>query len=150
MTRKRCHRRPIAPMPPRGLRPKLAPDQVRDLGLAHIVNLDAIARGQADEAILWQWIGGVLTWSKVAELIELGEPEMRAQIDLATSLVERYGRTGRIGFSGPEYQLAKAGVVLMDQLAAVTDRATATAAAEWSERRIAQMAAQCTHEGATT
>jgi hypothetical protein len=134
--RKRCMRRKVVPMPPRGLRPRLAADQVRDLGLAHVVNLDTIARGEADEALLWQWVGGVLTWSRVADLLQAGAPEMRDQLVLAAQLVERYGSTGRVVFTGPEYQRAKEGIGVMDQLAEVVDRPTAVAAAEWSERRL--------------
>lgn len=140
MSRKHCRRRAIAPKPPRGLRPRLAPDQVRDLGLAHVVNLDAIARGEANEALLWQWVGGVLTWSRVAELLQAGVPEMQAQLELAHRVIERYGRTGRVGFSGPDYQAARAGVQVMDLLAELVDKPTAIAAAEWSERRVNELA----------
>lgn len=135
MSRKRCHRRPVVPLPPRGLRPKLTDDQRRDLGLAHIVNLDTLAKGEADEDTLWQWVGGCLTWSRVAELLQVGVDEMKAQLELVATVVDRFGRTGRAVFTGPEYQLAKAGVGFMDDLAAVVDRPTAIAAADWSEER---------------
>jgi hypothetical protein len=138
MSRKRCHRRTVAPLPPRGLRPKLTDDQLRDLGLAHVINLDTLARGEADEATLWQWVGGCLTWSRVAELLKVGEDEMADQLELVATVVERFGRTGRAVFTGPEYQLAKAGVGYMDDLAAIVDRPTVTAAAEWSEARCNQ------------
>lgn len=130
-------------MPPRGLRPKLAKDQVLDLGLVHAVNLDAIAKGQADEAMLWDWVGGVLTWSKVAELLQIGVDEMNEQLGLATRLVERYGRTGRVAFDGPDYQLAKVGMDVMDQLAERVDRHTANVAADWSEAKVNEMAEAC-------
>lgn len=39
MSRKRCRRRMVIPLPPRGLRSKLAKDQVTDLALAHNLNL---------------------------------------------------------------------------------------------------------------
>lgn len=32
---------------------------------------------------------------------------MRDQLDVVTAVVERLGRTGKVGFSGPEYQRAK-------------------------------------------
>lgn len=140
--RKRCRRRLVVPTPPRGLRPKLTPDQLQDLGLAHMVNLDLLARGEADEEVLWQWVGGCLTWSRVAELIGAGLDEMTAQLALAATVIERYGRTGRAVFTGPEYQLAKAGVGYMDDLAALVDLPTAIAAADWSEARCNQMAAE--------
>jgi hypothetical protein len=139
MTRKRGHRRAVLALPPRGLRPRLSPEQVRDLGLAHVVNLDAIARGEADEEILWQWVGGVLTWSRVADLMQVGVPEMHEQLDLATRLIERYGRDRRVTFEGPDYPRARVGVVVMDRLAEMVDVPTALAAAEWSERRVHEM-----------
>lgn len=142
MTRKHCHRKVWVPLPPRGLRPKLDPSQVRDLGLAHMVNLDTLAHGEADEDTLWQWVGGTLTWSRVAELLQLGEAEMTEQLALVATVVERYGRTGRAVFTGPEYQLAKAGTVYMDELAATVDKPTAVAAATWAEHRCNQMADQ--------
>ena len=134
--RKRCHRRVTRPMPPRGLRPKLDRSQLRDLALAHVVNLDAIARGQADATTMWHAVEAAYTWSRVAQLMQLGEPEMAAQLHMLESVVERYKRTGKVGFSGAEYQTAKDGVSLMDELAALVDVPTAVAAAAWSEARI--------------
>jgi hypothetical protein len=149
--RKHCRRTP-QPSVPRWLRPRLHSAQLRDLELVHLVNLDAIARGDADEQTLWQVVGGVFTWSRVADLLRLGVDDMRAQLELATRLVERYGATGRILFTGPEYQLAKRGVEVMDELARRVDRPTAIAAAEWSEARVNALSAknhQPAREGCT-
>ncbi len=118
------------------MRPRLDATQVRDLGLCHVVNLDAIATGAADASTLWQWVGGVLTWSRVAEALQAGALEMRAQLEVAQRVIERFRRTGRVGFSGLDYQLAREGVQVMDQLSEVVDKATAVAAAEWSEARL--------------
>jgi hypothetical protein len=137
--RKRCNRRPITPLPPRGLRPKLAPDQVLDLGLAHVINLDELASGKGNVDTLWQWVGGVLTWSHVAQKLQRGVDEMTAQLELSTRMIERYKRTGRALFTGPDYQLAKVGLVAMDQLAEIVDRPTAIEAAEWSEGRVGEL-----------
>lgn len=84
----------------------------------------------------------MLTWSKVAELLRVGEPEMRTQLELASTLVERFGRTGRVLFTGEEYQL-KDGVGVMDQLAELVDRPTAVIAAEWSERKVNELSESC-------
>ena len=146
MTRKRCHRRVTIPMPPRGLRPRLDRSQLTDLALAHIANLDALARGQANPTTLWHAVEAAYTWSRAAELMGIGLHEMAAQLAMLESVVQRYKRTGRIGLSGPEYQLAKDGVDIMDELARLVDVPTAVAAAAWSEARIdqihAEMAAQ--------
>jgi len=132
---------PRPALPPPGLRPKLRRDQLRDLALCHLEALDSIARGDATNATLWQVAEAALAWSRAAELMRVGEAEMTAQLELALSLIERYRRTGRVAFSGPEYQAAKAGVAVMDELAEHTDRATALAACEWADRRVVAMMA---------
>lgn len=144
--RKHCRRRPVNPMP-RWLRPRLAGSQVLDLGLVHWQNLDVLAKGQGTEDLLWQVVGGVFTWSRVADLLHRAdsrlEPavdEMHAQLALVTRLVQRYGATGRVIFTGTEYQLAKRGCDVMDELARTVDRDTAVAAAEWSEAKVDALA----------
>lgn len=134
-------RTPRLALPPPGLRPKLRRDQLRDLALCHIQAMDSIARGDATSATLWQVAEAALAWSRAADLMHIGEAEMQAQLELALSLIERYRRTGRVAFSGPEYQAAKAGVAVMDELAEHTDRATALAACEWADRRVVAMMA---------
>ncbi|MEY2892724.1 MAG: hypothetical protein RJA98_2632 [Pseudomonadota bacterium] len=150
MTRKRTKRRVITPLPPRGLRPKLDRGQIRDLALAHIGNLDAIAKGSADEQLLWDVAGQTLTWSRVAERLGAGMPEMHEQLLLCARLVERYGRTGRVVFTGEDYQLAKDGLSVMDQLAELVDLPTAIEAADWSEAQTNALAASCTGGRLTT
>lgn len=139
MKRKRV---PRPTLPPPGLRPKLRRDQLRDLALCHLEALDSIARGDATSATLWDFAGAALTWSKAAELMQIGEAEMTAQLELALSLIERYRRTGRVLFTGREYQDAKDGVAVMDQLAEIVDHPRAVIAAEWSERRLQAIEAQ--------
>lgn len=132
----------------RGLRPKLVRGQRRDLALCHIQNLDAIAKGEGNEDILWHWVGGVLTWSRVAQHLGVGVDEMAEQLQLSTRVIDRYRATGRIVFTGPDYQLAKTGVDVMDQLADKVDRPTAIAAADWSEAKITEMSAECAQQRA--
>ena len=143
MTRKHCNRRPVTPMPPRGLRPMLDSQQQRDLDLVHHVNLDAIRCGDADEATLWQVVGGVLTWLYVAMRLQRGMAEMDAQMALVTRLVEHYRDAGRIEFIGSDYELAKTDVLVMSALAAAVDQPTAIAAATWSEMRVERMSEGC-------
>jgi hypothetical protein len=154
MSRKRCIRRFYQPLPPPGLRPLLKPDQVRDLALVHINHLDLIACGVSTEEVLWQWIGGALTWHYVADKLQRRSPAryaeaaaaMRDQLGVLTSVVDRYRRTGSIRFAGLEYQQAKYACQWMDALAEVVDQATAVEAAEWSDRRVNDMAAGCKQE----
>lgn len=123
----------------RGLRPKLRPTQLLELGLCHTNNLDIIARGQADYELMKHFVGSIMTWSRVAELLQIGAVEMSQQLELAHTVLERYRRTGRVGFSGTDYQLAKTGVLVMDSLAEIVDRPTALAAADWSEAYLAAL-----------
>jgi hypothetical protein len=141
--RKRCNRSRVAPLAPRCMRPRLDPKQRRDLELVHLVNLDTIHRGEADEATLWQVVGGALTWVEVALALKLGEAEMDTQLALTTRLVEHYRDTGRIEFLGGDYELAKVGVDVMNELAKEVDRPTAIAAAVLSEQRLARMSEGC-------
>lgn len=139
MSRKRCRREPVMALPPRGLRPKFSQDQLRTLSLAHIEFIDAMARGQANEVDLSMWITAVYTWAKVAETIGAGLDEMRAQLELVDAVSQRFHRSGRAVFTGPEYQLAKAGLGHMDDLAEISDRAIADAANSWAKQYLASM-----------
>jgi hypothetical protein len=58
---------------------------------------------------------------------------MMGAFGTVTPLLDRYRRTGRVGFSGTEYQSAKAACEMMDQLAAVVDKDVASVAADQSE-----------------
>lgn len=146
MTRKHTPRRARPALPPPGMRPRLSAEQVRDLGMAHWVNLDAIASGTADVATLWQWIGGALTWSRVAHLLQHAEAiaAMDAQMLACQAVIDRWRRTGRIGFAGPEYQQAKAACDWMDALAETVDRHRAIQAAEWSEAMLQRVVSTST------
>lgn len=146
MSRKRCRRRVWPAIPPRELLPKLPADQVREISLGHASNLDLVAKGLADEQVLWDVVASVLLWSKAAEQLHAGVDEMLEQLQLVTAVVHRYGRTGSVGFSGTEYQLAKRGVEVMDQLAELVDKPTALACAEWGLIKMREMAAEVATE----
>lgn len=139
MTRKRTRRQVITPMAPRGLRPKFTRPVLTSIALAHIETLDEIAKGTASEATLWHLAEAAFTWQRVAQVLGLGEQEMLLQLNLATAVVERYRDRGVIAFTGPEYQVAKHGVQVMDELAAIVDVDTAKAAAAWSDRKLAAL-----------
>lgn len=134
--RKRCHRKPIVPMPPKGLRKMLAPDQVRDLAIAHHTHVDAVSHGKGTPDLLWEMAGAALGWSKVAETLGIGEPEMAADLEVITALLKRFERTGRVAYTGPELQQARDGLQVVDQLARLVDHATALAAMSWAEDEI--------------
>jgi hypothetical protein len=137
MSRKSCRRRHVTPLPPPGMRPlppKLVPSQVRDLALTHVVDLDAIARGCATPDTLWNYVGAILTWDRVARLLQVGVPEMDTQVAVAHRLIRRYRSTGKVGFTGLDYQAARTGLQVMDGLITIVDLPTAMLASEWAEQ----------------
>jgi len=127
---------------PKGLRPKLDRDTLTTVGLIHMQNLDDIATGNATQQNLWDMAEAVFTWGRVAGSLGACEMEMQAQTVMVAEVCERYRRTGKIGFSGPQYQLAKLGVQIMDQLAEECDLPTATEAALWSTAQLARLTAR--------
>jgi hypothetical protein len=135
-------RTPKPALPPPGLRPKLDKSQQLDLAVNHWTAVDAIAKGGANIDTLVQYIGGVTTWTFVASALRARNEtpdtiarhaQMMEAFGTVTPLLDRYRRTGRVGFSGTEYQSAKAACETMDQLAAIVDKDVASAAADQSE-----------------
>lgn len=112
---------------------RLHPAQVLTLHVLHELLLDDLLQDRATEATLWELVAMAFTWSRTAELLGEGEPEIAPQLELATRLVERFGATGQVRLMGAEADVARRGTVVMDLLAQRTDPATATAASHWSE-----------------
>ena len=117
---------------PACFRRKLDRQQLRDLAICHITNLDAVARGDAGPEILWDIVGGALTWHRVAATMGVGEPEMDEQTAVATRLLERWQATGRVEWDSDDYALARRGVVVMDELALIVPLTIAVEASAWS------------------
>ena len=129
-------RKPVSAIPA-WLRPKLGKSQIEGLGLVHIVNLDAIQSGKADEQILWDMVTTVLAWSKVAEIRNVGHEHIIPQLTLAADVVTRFKECGRIEFKdAAQYDLAKYGVEVMDAMAAMVDAHTAEVAVVWANQEI--------------
>lgn len=142
--RKRCHRRPVVPLPPRGLRRPLSRDQLQDLEVVHLQTLDDMARGRGTQDTLLDWAGSVLTWGKAAELTGQHAEAMAEQHHLWVRVWQRFERTGRALLTGEEYQLAKRGVETMNALAYDIDQPTARVAANWSEEQLNRLV-RCHH-----
>jgi hypothetical protein len=130
--KKHTKRRVVAPIPPMW-RPRITKSQQTALEVGHLALLDAIVKGDGTLEVALQWAGAVYTWRTVAQILDLGIEEMAAQVVVLDSMIDRYRKHGRIGFSGPEYQAAKDGVDVMAALAERADRFTAIAAAEAGE-----------------
>lgn len=139
--RRRMSRAELLARMPRAFRPRLTPTQLLELGLCHNINFAAITAGDADRQILWDYVGSVLSWWRAAQLLGAGLEEMDVQMQVATRLVARYARHGVVRFDGPDLQLAREGVVTMDQLATLIDWPTAMVVTEWGNAQVQQMAA---------
>ena len=130
-------RRTLEAAPPRWLRVRMHRGKVLDLHLLHELLLGDLLAAQATEATLWEHAAMVLTWSRAAQLLGLGEPEIAPQLDLSAQLIERWRRTGKVGLTGPERAIARHGAMVMDALAEAVDQRTATEASLWSEAQLA-------------
>ena len=130
----------------------LSPQQVRDLALAHVVTVDAIAGANPTLQDAWDLAEAALTWSIVAVELRRRDPgnadlvsaleAMALQSEVAVAVIARYHRTGRVGFTGPELSQARAGLAWMDALAEAVDGRTAAMAAVECRRRINVMKAE--------
>jgi hypothetical protein len=140
--RKRCHRRPIAAMPPKGLRIMLKPSTVRELLISHHSNFDDMVNGRATIETVWQMAGASMGWAKIAQAVGMGEAEMARELGMINSVIARWERTGSVGFSGPELQTARDSFDVLEQLANSVDWMTACAAVDWAEDRINEIRQQ--------
>ncbi len=107
-----------------------------------IVNQDTfnqLAFGKPTAQTVWDWVGNVLLWSRAADLLELGQDEMCAQLQGCVLVIDRLLRTGRAGFDGPGLRLARHGVDVMNELARQVDAGTAHEAAVWAEKQLARI-----------
>lgn len=142
MSRLPTHQAKPISMVPKWCRPRLEQAKVNQIELIHLAHVDAIVRGIGTVDLLWDILESLLTWSDVAKRMDLGAPEIVAQIDLYQAVLDRYQRTGKVGYSGPEYQLAVKGTVHMTLLASEVDQLTALKAAEWAEQQVVQLKVQ--------
>jgi hypothetical protein len=139
---------PKPALPPPGLRPKLDATQQTDLAITHLAAVDDIVSGRGTFQTLLQYMGGLVTWMFVAEALRRKaetEQHVKWHAAMATAfgsiqaVADRYTRTKKTGFTGQEYQLAKAACEAMDELAAAADLALASAAADRAEVFVNQL-----------
>lgn len=120
----------------RAFRNRLQANLLVELSTCLHINLDAIAQGQADVQLLWDYVATTLTFSHIAAALGEGEPEMAAQLELGHALIQAWSRTGRVLFTPAEYELAKLGVLQMEALIERCSLPIAVAAATWSEEQL--------------
>lgn len=132
---------------PKFWRPKL-PASVRTT--AQIVHWDLITRftdGTAGAEELWDWIETGFTYSQIAHLLAADgvqfEPvamnALAEQLDSYEAVIDRFRKTGRIGFDAEQLRIARAAAEVMDALIDMDRHGIAERAALWSIQQMAAM-----------
>ena len=152
MTRANRPRRGAGQRPtlPKFWRPKLS-QSVRTT--AQIVHWDLITRftdGSAQVDDLWDWIETGFTYSQMARMLvedgtEFSPEAMTAvaeQLEIYSAVIERFRRTGRVGFDAEQLRIARAAACVMDALIDMDRHGIAERAARWSVEQMARMRRQ--------
>lgn len=125
---------------PKFWRPALSADVKLDAKVTHWDLLNRISSGTATYDDLRDWIETGLTYSQIMRLLAEDGTEfttealdaIAGQIGIYESVIARYGRTGKVGFSGPELLTARAAACVMDGLIDMDRHGIAERAAHWS------------------
>lgn len=141
-------RRPGRQAPlPKFWRPKLqAP--TRDLcRTIHWDLIDRFTTGTADREVLWDWMETGLTYHQFMRYLEMdGTPftleameAVTEQLAIYESVVARFARTGRVGFSAQELLVARAAAMVFDSLLDLDRNGLLVKAAQWSTETMARV-----------
>lgn len=136
-------------LPPPGLRPKLGAAKVWAIAINMQQNVSDLTVGTMDDNILWDFIGGVLTWKRVAEVLKyqdafavLNDVYTTAAASAAVSWITK----GVARFTEDELRKVYESLPWCEALAQEVDVVTATAAANWSQSLLDRMAADYRQE----
>lgn len=129
---------------PKWFLPKLTPAQTSSCKLAHWDLIGRITSGRATEHDLWDMVHTGLTYSELMRLLEQDGTEFTDEAKAAIAehletfpgVVERYRRTGRVGFNGEQLLAARAAAELMEQLIEMDRFGFAVRATAWATARV--------------
>lgn len=129
---------------PKWFRVKLAPAEQVRCKFAHINLIERFTNGSATKQDMLDWICNALTYARMVQLLADDGQELSAcdqqvfaeQVLVIDALVDRYRLHGRVGFSGPELEIARTAAGLMDQVIELDRHGIAAAAGAWA---VAQM-----------
>jgi len=129
---------------PKWFRPKLTPAQESSCKLAHWDLIGRITSGRATEHDLWDMVHTGLTYSELMRLLEQDGTEFTDEAKAAISehleslpgVIDRYRRTGRVGFNGEQLLAARAAAELMEQLIEMDRFGFAVRATEWAKAKV--------------
>ncbi len=136
-------------LPPPGLRPKLGAAKVWAIAINMQQNVSDLTVGTMDDNILWDFIGGVLTWKRVAEVLKYQDAFAvlnDVYTTAAASAVVSWITKGVARFTEDESRKVYESLPWCEALAQEVDVVTATAAANWSQSLLDRMAADYRQE----
>lgn len=104
--------------------PKMEASQKLDTKIIHSDNLTPMTNGTATLEDLMDWMESAYTYTEVIRILRAEDmvltdeqvAPIAAQMAIHDQIMTRYEKTGRIGFSGLEYSIARAAAELMDNL----------------------------------
>lgn len=129
---------------PKFWRPKTPPATIRTARIVHWDLVDRFTKGAATRDDLWDWIETGFTYSQMmrmlaedgAEFTDEAMQAIAAQLESYPAVIARSNRTGRIAFTGPELQTARAAAEVMDGLIGMDRHGIALRAAQWSQTQM--------------
>ncbi|HYF16325.1 MAG TPA: hypothetical protein VEA40_00550 [Ramlibacter sp.] len=109
---------------PKFFRPKVSEAQQRTARVIHWDLIDRFTNGTATREDLWDWMETGYTYSLMVNLlvqdgVELTDEAVQAiaaQLDIYQAVADRFARSGRPGFTGPELAIARTAAEVMDGL----------------------------------
>lgn len=125
---------------PKFWRPRLTHEQVINAQIVHHDLLETMVSGSASGVVLFDWMETCATYLQMMRLLEKDGTEFTDEakltilqaLDDTASVAERFRRTKRVGFSGPELMHAREAASVMDELIAMDRNGIAEQAALWS------------------
>ena len=141
------HRYPVparSGLLPKYWQPKLAQSTQTTVKVIHWDLFNRFTDGTATSTELWDWIETGLTYSRMAQLLaEDGvtvsteaQAAIAEQLSIYDSVMARFKKAGRAGFSPAEYLVARAAVQSMDTIIELDRHGLGMRAAMWSSEQM--------------
>lgn len=132
---------------PKFWRPKVSASQVLDARIVHNDLVNRLATGTATAADCWDWMETGFTYTQMMRMlaedgVQFTDEAMAAlalQLETYEPICARLRRTGKVGLSGPELQIAKEAAFVMDALIGMDRHGIAERAARWSMDQMAHI-----------
>lgn len=125
---------------PKFWQPKITPGQQLTCQVIHWDLIEQITHGTATRTELWDWMETGFTYSQLMRMLAQDGTEftpeaiaaVQEQIDSYDAIAQRFQRTGRVGFTGPELLTARAAAEVFSDLIKLDRNGYAKQAAIWS------------------